>query len=220
MAQTKSSSAAQMLGLLVICILALGLTGLFGVWYLHREATGALERIGQLTELLDAARQTQVEFKIQVQTWKNILIRGQQKADFDMYSARFEEEHQKVDASLDRVLAAPGLAAELRTEVKTIRSEHEELLGRYRQGLGQYVPGDPLSIFRVDESVRGIDQHLNARIDKVAAQLVEQQTALIAELRASGEKLYHTLRLVMMGVGLLTLACAGLLAWQSIGRKS
>lgn len=209
-----------MLGLLVICVFALGLTGLFGVWYSHREATNALERIGRLTEVLDAARQAQVEFKIQVQLWKNILIRGQTPEEFETYSARFREEHEKMDASLDRLLASPVLPQDLRAEVETIRSEHEQLQKRYQEALGRYVTNDPLSIFRVDQSVRGIDQHLNTRIDKVAAQLVEQQAALIDELRSGGEKLYQTLRLVVMGVGLLTLASAGLLAWRAIGRMS
>lgn len=220
MSPRKPSGSAQLLGLLVICVLGLGLTGLFGVWYTHRVAADALDRLESLTSLLDSARQAQVEFKIQVQLWKNVLIRGQKPADFSAYAERFDAEAGKVQANLGRMLDSKILPPALQDEVQSIRAEHKQLLVRYHEALARYVPGDTASIFAVDDAVRGIDQALNARIDALAARLVEQQTLLLDELQAGGERLYARLRVVVLGMGLVTLACAGLLAWQSSVRKN
>ena len=64
--------------------------------------------------------------------------------------------------------------------------------------------------------VRGIDQKLNERIDQVAAQLVALEAQRFGELRAAGEKLYGTLRLVTVIASAIAVACAGALAWRAL----
>ena len=215
MAQSKPSKIGPLAGLMLLSVFALALTGLFGIWYSHVETNKALTNIGDLTRLIDTSRKAQVEFKIQVQHWKNLLLRGQNPEDLATYSKRFEEQNQAVQKALACVLASLELPAGLHPELESLAAEHGRLLVKYQAAAAQYSSADPATIFAVDRSVRGIDQNLSGRIDKVADQLVILEEQRLAELRASGEKLYDNLCMVVAIVSAIALACAGGLVWRS-----
>ncbi|MEI6337887.1 MAG: hypothetical protein WCQ57_04800 [Verrucomicrobiota bacterium] len=216
MMQRKTSPAGQLVGLMLLSVFALALTGLFGIWYSHKNTDDALTHVGELTRLIDGSRKAQIEFKVQVQHWKNLLLRGQNPEDLATYTKRFEEQNQVVQKALAGVLASPELPAELRPELESITAEHGGLLVKYQAAAAPYSSSDPATIFAVDRSVRGIDQKLNERIDQLAGQLVALEARRLAELRAADEKLYRDLRLVILIVSGVAVACAGALAWRSL----
>ena len=192
----KSSSFGQLAGLLIISVLILAGTGLFGVWSAHHRGAEALKEANQLTTLADTAREAQVDFKIQVQYWKNFLLRGQNADDFQSYRMKLQEQQKKVQARLAALLNTPGLSGPLQTEITSIQHDHAQLGEAYHQAALNYVVGEPASIFRVDASVRGIDQKLNDRFDQVAAALDQARNERVLVLRSDNEMQYERLRLV------------------------
>lgn len=213
---TRPKAPVQLVGLMLVSVLVLALTGLFGIWYSHAEAGKALQNLSDTSRLIDGARQAQVEFKIQVQDWKNLLLRGQNARDFATYTERFARQSEKVKAELTEIASSPELPPALKSEIESIISSHDELLLRYREAMQQYFTNDQNSIFAVDRSVRGVDQKLNSRIDAIATQLVDLENRRHEELRASNEQLYIGLRWTSLIVGVIALACAGALAWRSL----
>lgn len=201
---------------MLVSVVVLAITGLFGIWYSHKSADDALRNLGDLTKLIDSSRKAQVEFKIQVQNWKNLLLRGQNAEDFALYSKKFEEQDRVVQSSLEAELASPELPTELRSELEGIVADHKKLLPQYQAAAAQYSSTNPATIFLVDESVRGIDQKLNDRIDKIAVQMVALEDKRLAEMRAKSDKLYASLQLVAFVVSGVTIICALALTWQSL----
>lgn len=212
----KSSPLGPLVGLMFISVLALALTGLFGTWYSHQGANAALAKLSALSRLLNSARETQVEFKTQVQYWKNLLLRGQDPKDFADYTKKFESQTELVSKNLGEVLASPELPAELKPEVEAILRDHQELQKKYAAALALYSSADPSSIFRADEAVRGIDQPVNARIDQLAATMVDYEAKWLEDLRVQAARTYHNLCLAMMIVAAFSVFCAGALAWRAL----
>ena len=211
----KPTASLQLAGVMFLCVFALALTGLFGIWYSHEQSHQSLDKLAALTRLIDSSRQAQVEFKIQVQDWKNLLLRGQDAADFASYSKRFADQDRLVQNALTAVRESPALPAELQAEATALVSDHATLLPKYQAAAAAYSSSDPSTIFSVDRSVRGIDQKLNSRIDALAQSLVEKEARYLEEARAAGEKLYHQLRIAMAVVSVVAIACAAVLAWRS-----
>jgi methyl-accepting chemotaxis protein-1 (serine sensor receptor) len=108
-----------------------------------------------LVESIDTARNAQVQFKIQVQEWKNTLLRGAQ-GQIDKYKAAFVSQSQKTQ-QLEKLSAMlPQLGMD-NAQVEQTRKLHAELEAHYLSALQQYDLSDPTSAQRVDKLVTGID---------------------------------------------------------------
>jgi methyl-accepting chemotaxis protein-1 (serine sensor receptor) len=214
----SSSSTAQLVGLLIVGVLFLAAIGLFGVESTHDQGHSALKQAVASSTLLDEARSAQVSFKIQVQDWKNFLLRGHAPADHEKYVAQFGAAEARVNASLDELLASAQLPAALRDEVAAIRAEHTRLGGVYREAMQRFEAAKPESTFAVDASVRGIDQKLTQRIDAVAQQILSAERARVAALQQAFDSRYHTLRLLVIAATIIVLGLLVIVAWRARAR--
>ncbi|MFO7749963.1 MAG: MCP four helix bundle domain-containing protein, partial [Desulfobacteraceae bacterium] len=102
--------------------------------------------------------QATVEFKTQVQEWKNILIRGNDTKSFDKYSASFDQREKNVQALLSNVLdLMRQLGMDLGVAEGLIAS-HKELGLKYREALRSFEHSDPEAGKTIDSLVKGIDR--------------------------------------------------------------
>src|SRR3954469_22029956 len=89
-------------------LLVVGLGGWRAVNRSGAASAEALQKSAALTEAVDTARSAQVEFKIQVQEWKNILVRGSDPAQLEKYTAAFKKSSEKTNAELQKVTVVLG----------------------------------------------------------------------------------------------------------------
>src|SRR5206468_165453 len=121
-----------------------------------------------ILRVVDATRLAQVHFKTQVQEWKDLLLRGQDAADYENYLGQFRNESAKVNEQLNRAAAlkkAIGLDA---ADIEAARAAHTALVQQYEDALRGYQRGTVASIFAVDKAIRGRDRPLNTMIDATA----------------------------------------------------
>src|SRR5687768_14163771 len=118
-------------------------------WYAIARLNGQLEHSLQVQDqedrATDAARHAQLDFKIQVQEWKNMLLRGDDAQLMGRHSAAFESSSQRVTkhlTSLNEQARALGMQAGLAD--KAI-AEHNELDRKYHEAFKLFRAEDDAS---------------------------------------------------------------------------
>ena len=111
------------IGLLIF----IGIISLFSIWYMNRLYNqGAIES-ESINMLSNEVLTAQIEFKIQVQEWKNILLRGYDISDKKKYFSEFEKKETSVRDRLNNasIMAEQlGLVSESE-KIKKITEHHD-----------------------------------------------------------------------------------------------
>lgn len=195
----KTSLRAQVLallagGLLILLLIALGsfkfLAGSLDD-YTHLVA-GPL----RATELVDRAN---VQFKTQVQEWKNVLLRGKDPKAADKYWAQFEEQERAVAATLQALSELPGVPAGVSQNAQRLRDEHATLGKAYRQGREAFLASGAEAASG-DRAVAGVDRATS-----------EQMNALVTELRGLADEQSRLIneqghQAIVWGIGIMLLS--------------
>jgi len=124
-----------------------------------------------LAESINLARSAQLDFKKQVQEWKDTLLRGNDPELFKKYSDQFAQREATVDAdlqSLQKLFAGAGVDTKI---VDKSLQEHQQLGVQYRAALKTYEPTNAASCFAVDKMVKGIDRQATDDIDAIVQQV-------------------------------------------------
>ncbi|MCG5499199.1 methyl-accepting chemotaxis protein, partial [Ectothiorhodospira lacustris] len=155
---------------------------------------------------VDAAN---VEFKVQVQEWKNVLIRGANPADHDRYWRSFQNHETQVQQRLEAAAATARQMGdtELLRQIETLRTEHQRMGQAYRQGNERFLAAGANPAIG-DAAVRGIDRAAS-----------EQMTALVETLhrratQESGRISDAAGRTLMLGWIILIAGIAGVAAFS------
>ncbi|WPN62240.1 methyl-accepting chemotaxis protein [Pseudomonas sp. P9_35] len=170
----QKSLRAQILALLGGSLLAMLLIALASFHFLSNGVQNYRNLIDgplRASQLIDEAN---LQFKVQVQEWKNVLLRGKQPADLDKYWKQFEERQREVQDILGQLSGREGVPAPIKTRIVALRDEHRQLGAAYQKGRDAFVAsgGDSAA---GDAAVKGVDRAAS-----------EQMSALVVELRKLG----------------------------------
>lgn len=203
--------------ILLLATLFIGLRGLSinASGLVQNQHIMATEKV--VAESIDTARNAQVQFKIQVQEWKNTLLRGTQgEQQRDKYKNAFIAQSQKTQAllqTLRELLPQIGLPDD--EAVKTINL-HAQLEQHYLSALQQYVISDASSAQRVDRLVSGIDREPTHMIDEMVATTLKQAAHIRQQTEARNLQHYQQTRLMVLLVMAITLVVGLLVTWWLI----
>ncbi len=186
------------------------------------KARAAQETSFQLLNLVNTARRAQVSFKIQVQEWKNVLLRGNDPDDYEKYLRQFSERQQLV---FDDLAVVNELMERLNLEtgqIEVIQDEMRKLDRQYMTALENYVIEDPGSAYRVDRIVRGIDRPPNTAIDELVDGIVQQADVFHQTMQKEMKRQalsYSRLILVVMIVLVILLAGISIIVTERLSRR-
>jgi methyl-accepting chemotaxis protein len=185
-----------------------------------KQSTEQLEQTvvtaNSVTAVVDHARETQGELVKQWKEWKDLLIRGHNKEDFDNYVEAFRHTDSIVRADLILVrdtLKALGIAA---NDVNPLIAEHEALMKRYLDALVSYKPTVLASTQRVDSMVRGIDRPLTAKMDSLVESVEQAAQAEYGGMTLAARASYSRMRTTFAITLTIAVVIALMLAWATI----
>ena len=160
---------------------------------------GLLDGPLQAARLIDAAN---VEFKIQVQEWKNVLLRGQDSGNLSRYWGQFEAQERKVQDILGQLSTLAADDRNLKGQVDRLRSEHQTLGANYRKGRDAFVAANGDATVG-DEAVKGIDRATSEQMTALVDQLREQSIEQAGQINASADRTILLGTLVMLGASIV-----------------
>jgi methyl-accepting chemotaxis protein len=172
---------SRIAGLAACLMLAAILMGVM-TWFVLKADTNQFESshatADQFEKAIDQARGAQVTFKVQIQEWKNLLLRGGNPESFDKYSKAFAKEGQATQvklAELKKLFTQLGLESQGLDEAQAAL---QNLTLKYTAALAQYDKADPdKSAHVVDALVKGLDRPPTQKIDEIVSKVLKASDA-------------------------------------------
>ena len=205
-----------MAGVTSAILIAIGLLSLNALQRQLGTLDKTLTESYAVTRVIDNARDTQGELVEQWKEWKNLLIRGHKKEDFEKYLKSFQNHEVVVASQLKGVkdsLAALGYEIAV---IDPMIQQHKELSARYLDELRKYDPTDIRSTQRVDSALKGLDRPLTESMDRMIDSVSAQVESKYADMSRSAHSSFNTVRATFVAVLIVSVVIALLLAWATI----
>ncbi|WP_286743581.1 methyl-accepting chemotaxis protein, partial [Aquabacterium sp. UBA2148] len=225
MSLNQISIGARIAALAALLLLITLLVGGLG-WMAMRNSTHHIEQAHAMSQeharAIDLARSAQVSFKIQIQEWKNLLLRSHQAEAHAKYRKAFEKEGGEVASRLTELEALYGQMGLDTAPVKASRESLAALQQTYLAALGAFDMADPAGSAQVvDKAVKGKDREPTAQLDKLVAavfELSQQRQASAQEAAQAATAQVLAGIAVLLAIGLSVGSAASWLILRSITR--
>ena len=184
-------------GLGTALLLAASLLGMGMAWQsLQHYKTEVIPAHTQDTRIL----QVLADFKVQVQEWKNVLLRGSDPAALEKYWGQFELREQSVRENANSVLGTLP-SSQAREQLSQFLAAHSQAGEGYRRGL-QVFKESGFNSAAGDAAVKGIDRE-PARLLDAAVAAIAANAAASADQAAKRASQGVTLSLVLMAAAII-----------------
>jgi methyl-accepting chemotaxis protein len=215
LANFKIAARLGLLGAMFsVALVVVGLGGWNALNTTNAKSAAAMQQGATMTDAIDTARSAQVEFKIQVQEWKDILLRGNDPAMFDKYLAAFKKSSATTRAELEKVnalLAKRGLHTPL---VDEAMKDLDTLNNNYLSALEKFDKANPDSAHIVDVLVKGMDRPPTKKINDIVEYIQGQsRTAMAAAVKEQGESQRLTTLELLATVLVTVFVGAAIMLW-------
>ena len=163
------------------------------------------------SQLIDEAN---LQFKVQVQEWKNVLLRGKQPTDLNKYWKQFEDRQRDVQSILSELVEQKNIDPQLKSRIESLREEHRLLGAAYLKGRDAYVAAGADATVG-DAAVKGVDRATSDQMSELVSELRKQGLEQSTLISASAERTVLLGIIVMLASSLLI----GLLSLWLVNRN-
>jgi methyl-accepting chemotaxis protein len=152
-----------------------------------------------------------LSFKIEVQEWKNVLLRATDAGSLEQYWSKFETAHKNVQAQVDGLIAM-GVEADLARQASAFKSTHETLLAKYRQGVQLFQQS--FDAHMGDAAVKGVDRAPTEALSALSLDMAARMKTRLDGLHQSSQTLALGIDAVVVVMSII--ACVGLFWFMRI----
>ena len=204
----------------ILGLIAIGgifFAGGFGIYSLsafNAKLESDLAEVQTGVHTLVGLQNASIDFKTQVQEWKNILIRGNNEENFQRYEKAFFEKEAVVQERFKKSLAMiqgnnDPANAETNAALESLIKDHAELGAAYKVALAGFDKADPEAGKKTDELVKGKDRAPTEGLNKIVSDLEARELAHLERQIQSAREAYTRSRNLLAALMLLCFALAG-----------
>lgn len=154
-----------LVALLLLAVVGLGIRN---IHYVSNKTRSGLEIVLTETAVTNAIEAAHLHFKIQVQEWKNILMRGSDANSYKQHFTQFHRESQIVQNQLKITLQLLNKIGLSTVAAEQLKSQHDALTNKYINTLQQFKLSEPNDGYQIDRQVVGIDRGVSEGIAALA----------------------------------------------------
>jgi len=201
---------------MIALIVALGLSS---AYMLHENLNSSVKIAkidDDLKKAVDLARESQVDFKIQIQEWKNILLRGSDEKQYIKYKDAFEKKGKEIQSqlgSLDKILNQSGITTPLLKETSVAL---QGLNAKYLNTLKEYEQSKNGSIQSLDKVVAGIDREPTNKFDTLVAFILESAKKIAKKNASDGADQIKNDLLILLLLVCIGIVVASVVTWRIV----
>ena len=196
-----------------VALLLVAAAACYGIYSLNQSLNTYAVQVQARHEQQVLSAGISLDFKVQVQEWKNTLLRGKNPQDLDKYWASFHKHEQAVATAAGRLAAAlpPG---ETQALTQQFIAAHAAMGKRYAQAFEAFKDArfDPQV---GDRAVAGIDRESVRLLDEVGRKIAAESSAIAAQAGASGRQA-TAVSLALMALVFCVCAVGGVLFSRTI----
>lgn len=198
----KKSLKAQIISLIIGGLVAMLLIALTSFYFLSDAVQSYRTLIDGPLHASQQIDEANLQFKMQVQEWKNVLIRGKKPEEFSEHWQNFEDRGRNVQSILAKLESDPSIEVDVKNRVVQLREEHRLLSLTYVKAREAYT-GAGFDIGVGDAAVDGVDRAVGKKMITLVSELHEKG---IEQSRLFSDEANQTVL-----IGLLVMLASGVL---------
>jgi len=202
----KISIFARVIISYIILLLLILFVGLYNYIEMDRSIK-SYNNLLQDSKAIDEVRHIQVDFKKQVQEWKNILIRGHEENDFKKYNQGFLARYENVRVR-GKTVEELGITPEQLTILNRFMNAHKVLQESYLIALSTFEGSERIDYKTADKMVRGLDRPPTDLLDILTDGILSSMATSKVSLQQEAEKV----KTIAASVLIITLLIASILS--------
>ena len=185
--------------LIVLGLSTLGITAYLQIRSYNAVVDDTATHSKLRSEILVEIQGAAIEFKTQVQEWKNILIRGNESEQFTKYVEGFVAAETIVQKRLAAAIVLLQKEGEPIDAVVKLQKEHAELGKNYREALKSYDQEVAETGKIVDKMVSGMDRETSNQMQAIADNTTKGFDQYLVDSDIKTEQIYSdTVRLLLI----------------------
>lgn len=198
-------------------ILFAGLFGLNQLASLDTYFQVNLDKVHTGIDSLSDQANALVAFKVQIQEFKNVLIRGHNPEAMAKYSKAFVTEGEKVQAKLAAAIAIAKKTDDgTADKLEQLAQAHRTMTAAYMEGIKAFDPTDTETYKKIDAMVKGKDRDVQAGMSKLMDDKEREEKTNIDEQITQSHSMYQRTRTIMI---VAIIAMVGAMATFLIGMQ-
>ena len=195
---------------LMSAVILVGLLGAHTLSESNARASAAMLNVEIMQASVNTARTAQVDFKKQVQEWKNLLLRGNDPAKFAKYVKAFSKQSDLTHGDLEKLKDLLARIGAPTAQIDEAMKVHGELHVKYQTALMQYDSANQASAHIVDALVEGMDRPPTEKMDAIVESVLVLSKQFIAKNNEEAAQSHRHASTLLLNVVLGAVALGGI----------